>query len=269
MEECHAFLPFIRIFKFDIYERDEALSPPQSMPSQLANLLSAMSQLRKLVFVVPEHHSDLFGEAFRYAELVVPSVDVLVVGPHCEFMVAICPNVTIICGKRQHSMNLMKAAGAASKLRHFEMTQSWEISSLEALLESMPNIASIGMKGGLLGIPLEEFVPILSRFKDLRTLALDGARLLNVGFDRPSCSKCVSVGPGGVKLHRERAESDEEETERKVAHMVFPVCASLGQSWIGDTTKAVGERSPDGSLKKITMSKCDRDKGRKVPSSLG
>lgn len=112
-------------------------------------------------------------------------------------------------------------------------------------------------------------MPILSRFKDLRTLALDGVRLLNVGFDRPSCSKCVSVGPGGVKLHRERAKSDAEETERKVAHMVFPVCASLGQLWIGDTTKAVGERSPDGSLKKITMSECDRDKGRKVPSSLG
>lgn len=265
MEECHAFLPFIRIFKFDIYERDEALSPPQSMPSQLANLLSAMSQLQKLVFVVPEHHSDLFGEAFRYAELVVPSVDVLVVGPHCEFMVAICPNVTMICGKRQHSMNLMKAAGAASKLRHFEMTQSWEISSLEALLESMPNIASIGMKGGLHGIPLEEFVPILSRFKDLRTLALDGARLLNVGFDPPSCRKYVSVGPGGVKLHRERAKSDEEEAERKVAHMVFPACASLGQLWIGDTTKAVGERSPDGSLKKITMFECDRDKVVKYP----
>lgn len=118
------------------------------MPSQLANILGAMSQLQKLVFVVPQHHSDLFGEAFRYAELVVPSVDVLVVGPHCEFMVAICPNVTIIYGKRQHSMNLMKAAGAASKLRHFEMTQSWEISSPEGirfylLLGLSPRIANI------------------------------------------------------------------------------------------------------------------------------
>ncbi len=66
------------------------------MPSELANLLSAMSHLEKLVFVVSEYHSGLFEEAFRHAELMMPSVDILVVGPYCEFMVAICPNVTIV-----------------------------------------------------------------------------------------------------------------------------------------------------------------------------
>lgn len=53
------------------------------MPSELANLLSAMSHLEKLVFVVPEYHSGLFEEAFRHAELMMPSVDILVVGPYC------------------------------------------------------------------------------------------------------------------------------------------------------------------------------------------
>ena len=120
------------------------------MPSELAILLSTMSRLEKLVFVVPEYHTSLFEEAFRHSELIMPSVDILVVGPYCEFMVAICPNVTIVSNNgyqwlpsdrardnnrvKDHSMKLIRAAGASSKLRHFEMMESWEVGLLEGIL---------------------------------------------------------------------------------------------------------------------------------------
>lgn len=118
------------------------------MPSKLANLLNDMPQLEKLVFFVPEYHSGLFEEAFRQAELVVPSVEILVVGPYCEFMVAVCPNVTIISSNgyqwlhsdrtredgwksSDHSVKLVNAARAASRLRQFEMTEQWNTFLLE------------------------------------------------------------------------------------------------------------------------------------------
>ena len=72
------------------------------------------------------------------------------------------------------------------------------------------------------------------------------------------------MGPGGAAV-RQQVNREGEEAERKVAHMIFPVCASLEELWIGDTRKAVAERSPDGRVKNITMSECDRDKVVKYP----
>lgn len=113
----------------------------------LANVLSAMPQLEKLEFVVPEYRSDLFKEAFHHANLAIPSVEVLIVGPYSEFMVNVCPNITTLSttgrqwlgsdrmrefGRcRDHSMKLIEAVGAASRLRHFKMMEWWDIFLLE------------------------------------------------------------------------------------------------------------------------------------------
>ncbi len=72
------------------------------------------------------------------------------------------------------------------------------------------------------------------------------------------------MGPRGAAV-RQQVEREGEEAERKVTNMIFPVCASLEELWIGDTRKAVAERSPDGTLKNITVSECDRDKTVKHP----
>lgn len=279
LEECHDILPHVKVFKFDVYEGDGAPPPPQSMPSKLAKVLSAMPQLEKLVFVVPEYHGGLFEEAFRQAELVMPSVDVLVVGPYCEFIVAGCPNVSMISTNgwqwlhsdrtrehgrnRDHSMRLIKAAGAASELRHFEMMEWWEIFLLEALLEATPNISSMGMDGGDYRASIEEFLPTLSRFQNLRTLALAGAHSLHIGFDPPRCGNAYR-GPRGNE-YRQQVISKGKEAEKKVAHMVFPVCANLKELWIGDSTKATVERYSDGGVRNINMSEGDRGKVFKYP----
>ena len=72
------------------------------------------------------------------------------------------------------------------------------------------------------------------------------------------------MGPRGAAI-RQQVQRKREEDESKVTHMIFPFCASLQELWIGDTRKAVAERSPDGSLKNITVSECDRDKTVEYP----
>ena len=79
----------------------------------------------------------------------MPSVDVLVVGSYCEFMIARCPNVGMIstsgfqmhstrsqlhCWDGDPSIKLIKAARAAPKLRHFEMMEEWRSPLLEGII---------------------------------------------------------------------------------------------------------------------------------------
>lgn len=80
----------------------------------------------------------------------------------------------------------------------------------------------------------------------------------DVGFDPPWCGNAY-MGPGGTE-YPQQVDREGKEAEKKVAHMVFPICASLEELWTGDTAKAVVERSSDGSLRNITMSECDRGK---------
>ena len=103
---------------------------------------------------------------------------------------------------------------------------------------------------------LQEFLPALSRFRNLQKLALAGVHCLNVGFDPPDCGNAY-MGPGGDE-YLQQVKREGEEAELRVAHMVFPVCASLQELWIGTTTKAVVDRSSDGSFKDLTMSEAKR-----------
>lgn len=65
------------------------------------------------------------------------------------------------------------------------------------------------------------------------------------------------MGPGGDE-YLQQVRREGKEAELRVAHMVFPVCASLRELWIGKTTRAVVDRSSDGSFKDITMSEVER-----------
>lgn len=72
------------------------------------------------------------------------------------------------------------------------------------------------------------------------------------------------MGPGGDE-YLQQVIREGKEAERKVARMVFPVCTSLRELWVGDTAKATVERSLGGSVNNITMSECDRAKVVRYP----
>lgn len=67
------------------------------------------------------------------------------------------------------------------------------------------------------------------------------------------------MGPGGDE-YLQQVIREGEEAEVRVANMVFPVCDSLRELWIGNTTRAVVVRSDDGSLSNITMSRNEKQR---------
>lgn len=106
--------------------------------------------LQKLVLVIPEYHTAAFADAFSRGEVTLPTVKTLVLGPYLEFVIASCPNVVAISGdgwrwvhskrqreergNRHHSLQLIKAAGRAQKLHHFQILDWWELPLIEGRL---------------------------------------------------------------------------------------------------------------------------------------
>lgn len=153
----------------------------------VADLLDKTLGLEKFVFRVPEYHLEPFEKAFHQTKILIPNLKDLVVGPYCDFFVAICPNVNNISSNglqwlhsgrarkgeeiREESMRLIKAAGTASKLQHFQIKEWWTLPLVKgersivypmfacsltflALLEAVPGIPSLAMEGGEFGDPI-------------------------------------------------------------------------------------------------------------------
>ena len=100
-----------------------------------------MSQLEELVLYLPLYASTLFEEEFRRAKLVLSNVKVLRLDYPTLYVVTICPNVTKISfggpsdwreiSTRSALEDLGKTLGTASKLRHIELDELWQVYMLE------------------------------------------------------------------------------------------------------------------------------------------
>lgn len=109
-----------------------------------------MKQLENLELAIPEYHTDSFADIFEEADLLLPKIKKLVLGPYNDFMIKHCPNVETISSngwvfshstrKEPSSGNpnildnasrLVEKAGEASKLTYFEMSHWWSAAQLE------------------------------------------------------------------------------------------------------------------------------------------
>ena len=255
-----------RTFKFDIFVADaEKHPPPVELAPALANLLTRMPKLEKLVLVIPEHHIDDFADAFARATFTLPRVHTLVVGTFCDFAVQLCPNATTIsnngwswlhtkAGKssgQEHTRALIKAAGRAPKIANLELMNWWTIDLVEAIHEAVPYIPRLSLDGGSYQGGIAHFIPTLSRFKRLEFLALANAHALGVGFSPPRCGNAY-MGPHGKEV-RERVNHQRQQAEMRVAKMVGPACPVLKELWIGDQTRVEVVRNDDGSFKDVVF----------------
>ena len=124
---------------------NRGIKPPKELPLRLARLLCRLGNLIKLVFVVPQFHSDVFFEEFEKARVLLPQVETLVVGPFCEFAIAMCPSVKILqsngwqwrgehddVSAQEHAHRLIKAAKGALELVHFEVDEACSISFVQS-----------------------------------------------------------------------------------------------------------------------------------------
>ena len=218
----------VRIFRIDIYASSgKGARPPKHLPKKVAVVLLALRRLEKLVLVIPEHHTETFRKAFEDSKVALPNVRCLVLGPHMDWIAEMCPNVEVIAThdwrwlhsnvdgdyKHRHSFDLIKAAGFAEKLRHFEMMEWWERRHLWAIRKAMPNIQGLAMPGGKYNDGIAQLLPILAHLESLHTLVLAGAANLDVGFELPGCGN-VYMGPGGDATKRSVAEEGRQAARR-------------------------------------------------------
>ena len=255
-----------RTFKFDIFVADaEKHPPPVELAPALANLLTRMPKLEKLVLVIPEHHTNDFADAFARAKITLSGVHTLVVGTFCDFAVPLCHNVTTIsnngwswlhteAGKssgQEHTRALIKAAGRAPKISNLQLMNWWTIDLVKAIHEALPYLPRLTLDGGSYQGGVATFIPLLSRFERLEFLALADACALGVGFTPPRCGN-VYMGPHGKEV-RKRVNDQRQQAEMRVAKMVAPACPVLKELWIGDQTRVEVVRDDDGSFKDVVF----------------
>jgi len=229
-----------------------------------------MTRLERLKLFIPEYHTSHFEAPFRQEIVFLPRVDYLAVGPYSDFVVPLCPNVTTVATSsyqwlhfnwgreeklgipKEYSLRLIKAAGGASKLTHLAMYQRWNVGHLEAILAAAPGLSSLSMECNRYSDDFTELLPILSRFKNLQSLALASVFCLRViDFEPPRCLGFYD-GPGGVQLCQRIADEQEKAT-KLVVEMVFPVCRNLEVLWIiQDKQKAKVRRFENGDVAGVT-----------------
>ncbi|KAK0444168.1 hypothetical protein EV421DRAFT_2035171 [Armillaria borealis] len=211
----------------DINEDSEDLMP-SFLPGRLAEFLSApFRQLRTLVFTIDERKAQTFGDKFRKAGIELHTVTTLLVGAYCDFMVPLCPNVEHV----------------ATYDWHFEMKELWFADLLKAVYDTMPSIETLTLDGSRVIDSLKALIPILSQFKELKTLGLVDAS-----------SRDVYVGPNGAR----RVQEELKAANRRVADMVFGACANLDVVVLGGSVKAVVTRGHGGQIQDIRWCEMQR-----------
>ncbi|KAL8771538.1 MAG: hypothetical protein Q9209_002980 [Squamulea sp. 1 TL-2023] len=272
---CEAVSLYAKCFKIDLYigptyeemERDydkRGPSPPKRFPQTLLEVLTSLASIKRLTLVIPEHHTKVFRKTFNKSKCSFPSACALVLGPHMDWIIAMCPNVTTVSshdwrwlhsnvdGKysNRHSADLIKSAGQAETLRHFRMHARWPREQLEAVYKAMPMIQSLSMLVGGSRDGIEGLLPTLSRFRDLTSLVLPDVSSLNVGFSPPWCGNAY-MGPGGEELARQ-VERQGRQAADMVARMVFANLPKLEELWVGDHSKAIITRTNTGEVSEIS-----------------
>ena len=160
-----------------------------------------------------------------------------------EWMVDICPHVTTIrtckywprvgVSPSEHTWDLIYVASLVKSLQSFEMEEYWTTELVEEVHNAMPDLKSLALLGRNQNFKLQDLLPPLSKFTNLKTLSIPIASELGIGFCPP--------------IHGRRAWPPEEEevalhvghrqAEERASRMIFAACPRLEVVWIGRTKK--------------------------------
>lgn len=265
---------YIRNFKFDIYAARRPTQPATKQDfEQLVKFLVRMPQLRKLVLYVPLPHVSTLESAFEAADILLPSVNTLVVNPLCVFVVKKCPNLEAASTHppyhwhhqrlhvdslgiiQNHKATLVKALSLAKRLRRFEAEGLWRVDNLHALATVAPKLRWLGMTGTSHAYEDDstlEKLTALSRFENLERLDIADASELGLEFDPFWCGNTY-MGLHGAEL--QEVKEARHKMEDMVARVAFSSCASLKEVWVGERSKAQAVRGKDGNIDKVIWSR--------------
>ena len=225
----------IRCFEFDIcLLKDETEPPPRELPWKLLNLLSRLPRLEKLTFIIPGPHINDFADSIARAELVLPNVQSLVVGPSCSIVTPLCPNLTTLAQPYplghfivHRTIDEFKFFETQSILRNIttlELHQDWNPDLLRVALRIFPSVRSLSeIRPSRPTHSIRNLVPILAQFEYLESLALAGPLYLGREF-RP--------------LTYFMTKQESKQIEERVAAIVIPSCSKLRELWVGERSRA-------------------------------
>lgn len=154
MLDCPAALHDVEDFNVQIWISDgsygigfsESSQPPTELPRLFIERLRSMPRLQKLEWNTFSNGNDVFQEAFRKANLTLPSVRHLVPAMYTDFLVGMCPAVLKLHSgrsvntadywreepERDARLQLVESTRAAKNLTEFSMKGEWQLQYLES-----------------------------------------------------------------------------------------------------------------------------------------
>ncbi|KAJ9643528.1 hypothetical protein H2199_004207 [Coniosporium tulheliwenetii] len=188
--------------------------PPPRMANQSAQMLGQMSQLQGMRLQLPPDATRSFASAFKSHGLMPP--------------------------KRAGSdTRLIKAAGKATHLTHFTMSEMWHAPLLKAVLAAMPGIQSLTFGARYHNRDFEVLLPILFQFEDLRLLRFEKKPYSDPVGDNPSWPWQHVSGPMSWTRYEDASE--------ELFFRSFEGCEALEELWIGERFQ----------VETVTQSACD------------
>ncbi|KAJ9664268.1 hypothetical protein H2201_005260 [Coniosporium apollinis] len=141
--------------------------------------------------------------------------------------------------KKSPSARLIKAAGKATHLTHFTMSEMWHAPLLKAVLAAMPGIQSLTFGARYHNRDFEVLLPILFQFEDLRLLRFEKKPYSDPVGDNPSWPWQHVSGPMSWTRYEDASE--------ELFFRSFEGCEALEELWIGERFQ----------VETVTQSACD------------
>lgn len=233
-----------------------------------ARILESMAKLQTLAIDMRPAQLKTHCEALDPANMSLPSVKSLMLGPGMGWIIPLCPNVTSLSMYRgpgdfrfidkEAAYDLIRWAAQAPLLYHLRVpVRSTDV--LAQIAKSLPRLTSLAVE---YRVGIQEVARVLTGFTNLTDLRLPRASELGIGFNPPRCGNYY-MGKDG-RARREKVERKRHEANRKVAELAFSACTTLKTVAIGDNIVATAERSKDGALLDFTVGPVERDGPRPI-----
>ena len=238
MKLSHAISPakLIRVIRYFIFFLSfDAQLPPLELPWRLLALLSRLPRLRKLMIVIPDSYFKNFADPISRANLVLPNVDTLIVGPSCGIATSLCPNTSTLAQAHPHvssimihrkQMDFFGTQSVSPNVTTLKLNQDWSPDLLRRTVRLFPSVKSLSeVKPKVPEYSMHDLIPHLKPFEHLESLALASSGRL---MGSPSIDYTYEMN----EISLARIVSEE-----RVAGLVIPSCSKLRELWIGLETR--------------------------------
>ena len=183
------------------------------------------------MFVIPDSYTKNFADPVSRANLVLPNVDTLIVGPSCDIATSLCPNISTLAQAHLRALSFMihrkkidffGTQPISPNVTTLKLNQDWSPDLLCRTLRLFPSVKSLSeVKPKVPEYSMHDLIPHLKPFEHLDSLALASSGRL-VGW--PSIDYTDEMN--AINLARIASEE-------RVAGLVIPSCSI----WIGPETR--------------------------------